>query len=99
MAFDRSTIENSLRAALLPVPVDAISIEERQDQAGEDALFVTATLPTDTPLVGGKRYLAAMAAVSDALIAAGEQRFPYVHLTRNGEETAKESDPREISVR
>ena len=99
MAFDRPVIEDTLRAALLPVAVDAIDIEERQNQVGEDALYVTVTLPTDTPLVGGKRYLAAMTAVSEALIAVGEQRFPYVRLTRNGEETAEEANPREMSGR
>ncbi len=86
-----SVIETAVRQALDPVPVEAISVEQRRDSADEDALYVVVTLPTGTPLVGGERYIGAMTGVSDALIAIGERRFPYIRLDRAGEETAEES--------
>ena len=86
-------IETAVRDALDPVTVESIAIERRLDSTDEEALYVVVTLPTGTPLVGGKRYIGAMTAVSDALIAVGEQRFPYLRLSRAGEELAEEDRP------
>ena len=93
-----SLIEVAVRNALDPVTVESVAIEHRRNNADEDALYVLVTLPIDTPLIGGQRYISAMTAVSDALIAVGEQRFPYLRLSRAGEETAEESDRPEASV-
>ena len=92
-------IETAVREALLRVSVESVAVEHRRDSADEEALYVVVTLPTGTPSVGGRRYIGAMTAVSDALIAIGEQRFPYVRLNRAGEEMADESDRPEASVR
>ena len=91
-------IESAVRNALAPVPVVSVAVEGRRNSADEEALYVLVTLPSDTPLVGGQRYIGAMTAVSDALIAIGEQRFPYLRLSRSGEETAEESDRPEAPV-
>ena len=91
-------IENAVRKALHPVSVESVAVEHRRDHADEEALYVVVTLPTGTPPVGGRRYMGAMTAVSDALIAIGEQRFPYVRLNRAGEEMADETDRSDASV-
>ena len=92
MAIDLQTvIEHAVRTALAPVAVDAVHVAARPDHSEEDALYVTATLPEGTPLVGGKRYVDAMTALSHALMAAGEYRFPYLRLDRVGEELSEES--------
>ena len=92
-------VETAVRKALKPVPVESVAIEGRPNNADEDALYILVTLPIDTPLIGGQRYIGAMTAVSDALIAVGEQRFPYLRLSRAGEQTAEESDRPEAPVR
>ncbi len=92
-------IETAVRKALAPVPVEAVAVEGRRNSADEEALYVLVTLPSDTPLVGGRLYIGAMTAVSDALIAVGEQRFPYLRLSRSGEETAEEAGRSEAPVR
>ena len=94
-----NVIESAVRKALDPIPVEAITVEQRLDSGDEEALYVAVTLPIGTPLVGGQRYIATMTAVSAALIAIGEQRFPYVRLNRVGEEVAEESDRPEAPIR
>lgn len=93
MATDiKAVIGTAVQAALGSIPVEAIEIEQRLDSVDEDALYITVTLPPSTPLLGGKTYLGAMTAVSDALLGIGDRRFPYLRLHHAGEETAMESE-------
>ena len=99
MAIDlQAVIERAVRSALQPMRVDMIDVEERQDSIDEDAVYITVNLPPSTPLLGGEKYLSAMTAVSDALLEAGDRRFPYLRLHHEGEDMAVEPDRGEAST-
>ena len=81
----QAAIENAVKRSLAPAPLQAVDIELGHDSDDDEALFVTVTLPAGTPLVGGEKYAAAMIAVSNLLLDAGDQRIPYVRLHHVGE--------------
>lgn len=89
----RSTIEGALHAALKPIVFETIEIVSGHDHADEEALFIVVELPSSTPPIDGDRYLSTVTGVSDALLAIGERRFPYVKLRRLDSEGSDEGVP------
>ncbi len=59
---------------------DHSDVRADYDHDGEEALFIDAILKPKTPVVEGKAYSAALGALSNALLARGDRRFPYLAL-------------------
>lgn len=78
----RDIIETTIRRELAPVPISDVSIEERVDQDQVESLYVTVHLPATTEPLPGAKLLGAMAAVNAAVLACGEDRFPYLRTRR-----------------
>ncbi|HEX4768857.1 MAG TPA: hypothetical protein VH414_21540 [Lichenihabitans sp.] len=85
-----TVIEQAVRTSLAPVDVASVHIVLGHDVDDDEAIFVTVNLPPSTPLVGGEKYLEAMASVSAALLQMGDKRYPYVSLHYEGELDADE---------
>ncbi len=88
----QASIEQAVRTSLAPVPFRSVAIEHGHDDYAEGALFIPVMVPPRSPLAGGRRYMDAMAAVSDILVDAGDGRIPYVRLHHTGEPDADEGE-------
>ncbi|HEX5846546.1 MAG TPA: hypothetical protein VFY53_09790 [Rhodoplanes sp.] len=70
------TVEQALRDAVGSAALDHADVTEGLDHDGEPALFVTAHYRPGTDTVD---QTAALSTVRDRLLAAGENRFPYMN--------------------
>lgn len=66
--------------------LDKVIVREGRDHDGEEALFIDARMKPGAPIVGGRISTAAHGALSEALLKAGERRFPYFNIRHVDEE-------------
>jgi hypothetical protein len=69
-----------LKPKLEKAGLDRIVIREGIDHDGEEALFIDAQMKPNVPIVGGDISLKLYGALSQALLHAGERRFPYFNI-------------------
>jgi hypothetical protein len=82
-------IEEVLRRTLGPYGFDHAEVRVAPDHAGDEALFIDAVLKPKSGLVGGKVSNEAHGALSDALLAHGDRRFPYMSIRHPDDEPAE----------
>jgi hypothetical protein len=66
--------------------LEKVTIKEGFDHEGQPALFVDAHLKPGSKIVGGKAANKAHAALDEALLNAGETRFPYFNIRHHAED-------------
>lgn len=79
-------IEDVLRRTLGPYGYDHAEVRVGTDHAGDEAIFIDAILKPKSGLVGGKASGDALGALSNALLAHGDRRFPYVFIRHPDDE-------------
>lgn len=67
-----------LRPILGPVGFASSDVVERENSAGEDALYVTVHMTPEADYVRSPAYTDALVAMQDALAERGERRFAYL---------------------
>lgn len=77
-----------LASTLGPRGLDHIEIRAEHDEIDGPALFVDAFMKPEVPAVGGGIASGALHALSNALLEAGEARFPYLRVRYLGEDDA-----------
>lgn len=76
----KDSIEKVLRAQLASIGLDHIELKEGFDHDGDAAVFVTAVLPLNAPLVPGGVSSAASLAVANIVDASGDARLSYLSI-------------------
>jgi hypothetical protein len=89
----KDLIDAVLRETLGPYGFDYSDVRVDYDHDGEEALFIDAILRPKTPLIEGKVYSEALSALSNALLARKDRRFPYLMLRHLDEESAESPWP------
>ncbi len=77
----RVLADQVLQPILGPVGFMSADVEERENHAGEDAFFVKVHFAPGSTVADGWTYTDALMGVREALLARGEQRFPYLQWT------------------
>lgn len=85
----REFVEGVLRPILDPHGFDHAEVRVDLDHAGDEAIFVDAVMKPAAGFVGGKVSNAAHGALSDALLASGDERFPYMTIRHPDDEPAE----------
>jgi hypothetical protein len=67
------------------------------DHSDEPAVFVDAILAAGAPPIPGQVSMDARLALSDALLAAGEERFPYLRTRRLGDDDLPEEAAQDLA--
>lgn len=84
----RSAIDDALRRALGPARFDHVEIREDYDHADEPALFLDIATKTGADDLSARESIETQMAVSDALLALGDTRFPYLSFKFPSDEYA-----------
>lgn len=84
----RHAIDDALLRALGPSSFDHVDVREDYDHAEEPALFLDIVTKTSADLLSAKALIETQMAVSDALLALGDTRFPYVSFKFPGDQYA-----------
>lgn len=75
-------IEQVLRQELASIGLNHVELKAGVDHDGDAAVFITAVLPSEAPLVPGDVGAAARVAVAKVLDRAGDDRVSYLYLRR-----------------
>ena len=75
----RALAQSVLRAEWAPLDVDRVDMESREDHLDEEALFFNAHLTAAPPADFTSKFITGQRKLRDALLDAGEKRFPYLH--------------------
>jgi hypothetical protein len=73
-------IENALRKTFGSYGLDHVELKAGFDHDGDPAVFVTAILPLQAPLMPGDISGAANVAIAQVLYNAGDERLSYLHI-------------------
>lgn len=82
----RDIADRILRAELGRFGYERAEVHSGFDHSDEPAIFVDAILSADAPPLPGNAIIDAHFALSQALLAGGEDRFPYLRTKRLGDE-------------
>lgn len=93
----RIEADKVLRDALQRAGYDYVEVKTGLDQDEAPALYVTAVLKPKSSVVDGRTFSAALTALSDALLARGESRFPYLRLHHPDDVRAPDEPRRKAS--
>jgi hypothetical protein len=77
-----------LHAKLDSYGYSGVDVREGLNQENEEALFIVGRMRPNAEVPPGRVTTQAISALSNALLNEQEARFPYVSLTREGEERA-----------
>jgi hypothetical protein len=83
-------IEKALRKEFGSFGLDHVELKAGFDHDGDPAVFVTAVLPLQAPLMPGDISAAANVAVAQVLYNAGDERLSYLHIHRPDDERPME---------
>lgn len=86
----RHAIDDALRRALGASRFDHVDVREDFNYAEEPALFLDIVTKTSADLLSAKAVIETQLAVSDALLALGDTRFPYVSFKFPGDDYASD---------
>lgn len=84
----RHAIDDALRRSLGPSSFDHVEVREDYDHADEPALFLDVVTKTGADLLSAEALIDTQMAVSDALLALGDTRFPYLSFKFPGDQYA-----------
>jgi len=84
----RHAIDDALRHALGPSRFDHVDVREDYDHADAPALFLDVVTKTGADDLSARESIETQMAVSDALLALGDTRFPYLSFKFPGDEYA-----------
>ncbi|WP_159730269.1 hypothetical protein [Methylosinus sp. Ce-a6] len=84
----RHAIDDALRRALGPARFDHVDVREDYDHADEPALFLDIVTKTGADDLSARESIETQMAVSNALLALGDTRFPYLSFKFPGDEYA-----------
>ncbi|WP_430910490.1 hypothetical protein [Methylobacterium sp. sgz302541] len=82
-----------LSARLTPLGLDRVEVTLDRDAADTPTLIVEAMMKPGVSSVGGKVVSAAHGELSQSLLSAGEERFPYLRVRYPDAEAAVEHEP------
>ncbi|KAF2991304.1 hypothetical protein MJC1_01653 [Methylocystis sp. MJC1] len=80
-ASTRCAIERALIQTLGPSAIDHVVIREELNHADEEALFLEVVMKRSDQPLSTDKSIDARVAVSDALLAIRDSRFPYMKFT------------------
>lgn len=83
-------IEKTLRKEFGSFGLDRVDLVVGRDHDGDVAIFVTAVLPPNSPLMPGEISGAASAAVAKLMESAGDDRLSYLSIRRPDDERPQE---------
>lgn len=89
----RSVADIILRDKLGQFGFDASQVTSGRDHDGDPALFIVAGFKPGSGPVPGKASNEALGALSDALLAKGEERFPYLSHRYPDDERPEDGSP------
>ncbi|WP_156967748.1 hypothetical protein [Methylosinus sp. PW1] len=84
----RYAIDDALRRALGPARFDHVDVREDFNHADEPALFLDIVTKTGPDDLSARESIETQVAVSNALLALGDTRFPYLSFKFPGDEYA-----------
>lgn len=90
----RKIADAALRDALRDAGFVESEVRFGLDHDGERAIFVAARFRAGSGPIGGSASIRAMRALSDALLARGEERFPYL-INEYPDDERPEDEPRD----
>jgi hypothetical protein len=93
LADIQSEIESVLRKALGSFELDHVELKAGFDHDEDAAVFVTAVLAPNAPLMPGEISGAASVAVANVLQNAGDDRLSYLYIRRPDDERPEEYKP------
>jgi hypothetical protein len=83
-----------LKPKLEKLGLDKVVVREGFDHDGEESLFIDAQMKPRAKIVGGEVSSKLHLALSEALIRAGEKRFPYFNIRHPDKDSRAPSGPR-----
>ena len=86
-------IEKALRKEFGSFGLDHVELKAGFDHDGDPAVFVTAVLPLQAPLMPGDISAAANVAVAQILDNAGDERLSYLYIQRPDDDRPVEESP------
>jgi hypothetical protein len=87
----REQIEAVLKTQLGNWGYAGAKVEDRPDSDGDPAIFIVANFKDPSRLPPSRVTTDAMVALRDALLAAGDERFPYLNYVYPDEPTSTEA--------